>query len=440
MTLDGLDGQPGARAEGEPPRTRIVVLWDGGVCTYFLAPNATAIIGRATDCEMVVGIPSVSRHHAKLTGGDPPRVEDLGSMHGVKVRGQRIAPGTAVPVTGGESIELGEALVVIDAPRSAPQELAGPPSARSLALRAAGETPMKAVDRLVDVVGRNDIAVLILGEAGSGKSYAAQVIHDRSARARRPFVRIDCSAVDAFSSERPFAAAAGGTVLLDEIGEMTPEAQARLAAALAGPDAKAVRLLTTTQRDLLARVSEGAFRADVYDRVNGVSITLPPLRERVDEIPALAERFLAEACARAGRPRLGLTIDAMGALRRHSFFGNLRELRNTMERASVLAQAQRDVGAEHLFFEAPPKGQSHWMATEPVAFAPQAISPAPILRRPPPAARLWDESDDVQRDRITRALDECQGNQTRAAELLGISRRALIARIEEYGLPRPRKR
>jgi DNA-binding NtrC family response regulator len=224
------------------------------------------------------------------------------------------------------------------------------------------------------------------------------------------------------------------------------------------PRALDVRVVAATSADLLARSAEGAFRLDLLYRLNGISIVIPPLRERTGEITRLAVKFIGEAAARAGRPKPRLSNEALGVLVHHPFFGNIRELRNTMERACVVATTGF-IGPEHLLFESPaargggsrapvsdaaprarvaPIGQ-----TEAPDAPPDAL--APIVIPPPPSTPSGIETprfpmSGLERDRIVAALEECKGNQTRAAEVLGMSRRVLIARIEQYGLPRPRKR
>jgi transcriptional regulator with GAF, ATPase, and Fis domain len=460
--------RPELSRSGLAPSLRVLVLWEGGSSTHPLSSGASVTLGRHSDCEIVIDLPSVSRRHARITAGELVRIEDLGGMNGVRVRGLRIPTGQPVALDGGDVVELGGAVVVLQGPRasasasSSASSSSGSPGVPR-ATHAPGESPMKAVDRLVDLVARSDIGVLLLGETGVGKTVSAQAIHDRSPRSRGPLVRLNCAAFpeallegELFGYERGaftgatqakvglLESAAGGTVLLDEIGEMPLATQAKLLTVIETrevlrlgslrPRAIDVRFLAATNRDLLARASEGAFRADLYYRLNGISIVIPPLRERTTEIPALAHRFLEEACARAGRPSPALTSDALTALLQHPFWGNLRELRNTMERASVLAQGSA-ILREHLLFDA----ASPSSAPVPPVPVPVPV-PGSLSRAVSGPAPLRDQIDAFERERIVRALDDCNGNQTRAAELLGMSRRALIARIEDYKLPRPRKR
>jgi transcriptional regulator with GAF, ATPase, and Fis domain len=333
----------------------------------------------------------------------------------------------------------------------------------------------------MSLVAPSDISVLLLGETGVGKTICAKEIHVRSPRARGPFVRLNCAAMpeallegELFGYERGaftgatqakpglFETAAGGTVLLDEVGEMPIATQAKLLTVIETREVMRlgavrarpidVRFVAATNRDLFASAQGGTFRADLYYRLNGISIVVPPLRERRTEIESFAKRFLADACARAGRKPATLSGEALAILLRYPFPGNLRELRNTMDRAAVLSEGG-PVHAEHLLFE-PSRAQStptnSW---SPAAFltSPGAAAPAPAAApspppsepaapAPPSAGSLKEQVEAFERERIVKALADNNGNQTRAAAALGMSRRAFVARIEQYRLPRPRKR
>jgi transcriptional regulator with PAS, ATPase and Fis domain len=182
-----------------------------------------------------------------------------------------------------------------------------------------------------------------------------------------------------------------------------------------------VRFIAATNRDLAQAVDKGAFRADLFYRLNGISLVIPPLRQRTGEIEELATKFVAAATERAGRsstPRL--SSEALAWLRSHTWPGNIRELQNTMERAVLLCQ-DAEIALEHL-----PVGQG----------------PGIVRSVPGPSAVADDKpsaDDDPEKRRIIDALEQCAGNQTRAARVLGISRNTLLARLDAYGIPRPRK-
>ena len=308
------------------------------------------------------------------------------------------------------------------------------------------EESMRRVQSLADRAAAGDINVLILGETGVGKEVLARAIHAASARASRPFVPIDCAAVarsllatELFGHERgAFTGAAqaktgliemapGGTVFLDEIGELPHSEQAMLLRVIetrevfrvggVRPRKVDVRFIAATNRDLEAEVSLDAFRRDLFFRLNGMTLTIPPLRERPRDLPILAHAFIAQLAR--GRV-LEISDEAMDVLRAHGWPGNVRELRNVIERALLLCDGPTLL-PEHL--------------PTPVPVAPEPAAPEAVAALPPgPAPSAADE-----RTRILAALAACAGNQSRAARQLGISRKVLIARLDSYGVARPRK-
>ena len=445
-------------------RQRVIVFWDGGFAAFALPASGKAVIGRLKECEVSVDHPSVSRTHAELLVGSEMRVVDLGSFNGTRVGGVRIAPNEPVPIPPGSVVEIGSTFLVFE--RASVREGApapGDPSERARRAQAGDAGPelvvvderMKQLHRLLASVAQGTISVLFLGETGVGKEMLAQAIHRYSPRASRPFVSINCAAIpeallesELFGHERGaftgaakekiglLEAAAGGTLFLDEIGEMPMPAQAKLLRAIEQrevvrvggirPRPVDVRFVSATNRDLEALIAARMFRRDLFFRLNGISVTIPPLRERAGELESMARRFLAEFGASLGRRGLALSPSALAALRRHSWPGNVRELRNVIERAALLCAGQ-EILPEHLALvplahDVPPAS----------GVVPDAGDPAYV--------GLSDELSAMERKRILEALDRCAGNQTRAASLLGISRRALISRLETYGMPRPRKR
>jgi DNA-binding NtrC family response regulator len=304
------------------------------------------------------------------------------------------------------------------------------------------------------------IGVLVLGESGVGKDVLAHWIHAKSPRAERPFVSVNCGAFtetllnsELFGHERGaftdaktakagiLESAAGGTVFLDEIGDMPLHLQVRLLHAIqnrkitrVGDAARArpidVRFIAATNRDLSAMVASGLFREDLYYRLNQITLTIPPLRERRDEIEPLVRRFLARAAsgARAARRRAPrLSAEALDVLRSYWWPGNVRELRNMIDRALVLCEGS-EIRAEHLDLEkirttrmtpaAPPTEP----ASPELGVAPAGLAPAEL-----------DE-----RSRIIAALAACSYNQKLAAARLEISRGTLFSRMKRYGIPGPR--
>lgn len=418
-------------------RSRLVVVWESGSATYWLAPAETITIGRGPDCTVRVDHPLVSRVHARIRGGDPVTIEDAHSSNGIRVRGERLQAGAPAAVSPGDLVELGPAIVTV-------QQSPARPEPSSTSSRDALERSQPLLP-LLGTVAKSDLTVLLLGETGSGKNRAAEAIHAQSPRAHRSLIHLNCAAfpesmleAELFGYERGaftgavgakpglIEGADGGTLFLDEVGEMPLSTQAKLLGVIEGrtvlrlgsvrPKAIDVRFLAATNRDLGAQIARGAFRQDLYFRLNGISITIPPLRERRAEILKLAERFLEKACARANRPPLEISGDARNLLLSYAWPGNVRELRSALERAAVLASGESvvpdDLG---------------------LPFGPRA--PSLATTRP-----LNNALDALEKERIEEALQQTSGNQTHAARVLGISRRALISRLEQYGLPRPRKK
>jgi two-component system response regulator AtoC len=439
-------------ALGDPrsqTHVRVVALWDGGGTSAWIAPGERITVGRSSDCDLPIDLKSVSRTHATILAGSPARIVDLGSSNGVRVGGVRIPKETETPLRPGQIVEIGSALLIVQEPlaRSAARPM--PPSH--------GGEPGTVLDRLVELVSKSDISVLILGETGVGKSVTAETIHRSSQRAGRAFLRINCAALpeallegELFGYERgAFSGAShtkpgllesadGGTVLLDEIGEMPLPTQAKLLSVLDTREVQRlgglkprhidVRFLAASNRDLEASAQEGSFRRDLFFRLNGISIIIPPLRARISMIPVLARRFLEEASLRAGRTPPTISEAAIAWLVTQPWSGNIRELRNVTERALLLL-AGDVLGTEHLI--GPPQFHSERIDSS------SKRPPAPVEEVGP---GLRGEIELLERKRVEEALATCEGNQTKAARLLGLSRRALITRIEAFGLPRPRRR
>jgi DNA-binding NtrC family response regulator len=327
-----------------------------------------------------------------------------------------------------------------------------------------------AIDRMDAVIRRvaaGAINVLVLGETGVGKDVLARRIHELSPRAKMPLVAINCGALsetllesELFGHEKGaftgamqakqglLESASGGAVFLDEVGEMPHPIQVKLLRVLdqrevmrvgaVRPRTIDVRFIAATNRDLEAEVAGGRFRRDLYFRLNGVSLSLPPLRERREEIGPLARTFLEDACRAMGRDdRPQIAADAMEAMRQYQWPGNIRELRNVIERAILLCTGDR-ITREHLPLEkmrtvfAEPGPSSTRLAPPPIPNSAQGHR----TTMPPEAP---EEGTPDERQRIIEALDGCAGNQSLAAKRLGISRATLIRRIEEYAIPRPRK-
>lgn len=323
--------------------------------------------------------------------------------------------------------------------------------------------PMQAVYRMITRVLRNDLTVLVLGESGTGKELVAEAIHQLGKRTAGPFVAVNAAAIpseliesELFGHEKgaftgavvrqvgKFEQARGGTLFLDEIGDMPMQAQTRLLRALQSGKihrvggreeiALDVRIIAATNRDLLPMIAAGQFREDLYYRLAVVPIELPPLRERADDIPALARHFLVQA-ASEGLPRRELTADGAALLARQPWRGNVRELRNFIYRLSLLARDEV-VGAEAiepLLAQGPQAGSGDALASGEGGWS-GALSHWLAEANPPPG-RLYDEAlAAFERPLFVHALTATGGNQLRAAQLLGINRNTLRKRLSELSI------
>jgi two-component system response regulator AtoC len=309
-----------------------------------------------------------------------------------------------------------------------------------------GESPaMKRVFELVERLAAVDATtVLIEGESGTGKGAIAQALHRLSRRAGGPFLTVNCAALpdtlmeselfghekgaftDAHSAKRGLVEMAdGGTLFLDEIGELTPGVQAKLLRFIEDKSFRRlggtrdltvdVRIMTATNRDLAAEVSAGRFRADLYYRLRVIPITLPPLRERPDDIGPLAKHFVAFFAREFAKRIAEITPEALALLAAYPWPGNVRELRNVMERAVLLADGSA-IGVKEL--------------------PPEVVQPgfAAVAAAPAAAAADGGTLDEVERRLLVGALEKAHGNQSRAAGLLGISRHQIRTRMRRYGL------
>jgi two-component system, response regulator FlrC len=314
------------------------------------------------------------------------------------------------------------------------------------------DAAMRALMDRAQQVARSEASVLILGESGTGKEVMARSIHSMSRRARGPFVALNVAALpesllesELFGHEKgafsgavalrkgKFEQADGGTLLLDEIGEMQGHLQAKLLRAIqerevdrlggASPVKVNVRILAATHRDLAAEVRAGRFREDLYFRLNVVSLAIPPLRDRQADILPLAQHFARRYAQVNGLPERPIAIAAEALLLGHAWPGNVRELENTIHRAVLLADG-REIGPEAI--ELTP--------TSPFRAVVDA-APAPAAARAngnPIAALVGRRMEEVERELIIETLGRCLGNRTRAAEILGISIRTLRNKLAEY--------
>jgi DNA-binding NtrC family response regulator len=302
--------------------------------------------------------------------------------------------------------------------------------------------PMLDVYQWIRTVGPSHSAVLIRGESGTGKELAARALHASSQRSSGPFIGINCGALppqllesELFGYEKGaftgavrtkaglFEAAHGGSIFLDEVGECSPELQVRLLRVLQEKEFQRVggtgqrrsdfRMIAASNRSLEEEVQEGRFREDLYYRVNVISFTLPPLREKKDDIPLLAAYFLEQYALREGKKIGGVAEDALELLMEHDWPGNVRELENVIERGVVVS-----VGDRLSVADLPPPMQRHRKAL-------------------PETTDLLEGSRtlaEIEKLVMTATMERHEGNKSQVARVLGISRKLLYSKMREYGL------
>jgi two-component system response regulator AtoC len=491
---------------------------------YPLYDDNVVSVGRDSDNVIRIEDASVSRRHLELHAAeDGALVVDLGSSNGtllVRTSGaseEDAGPGTAhrlpphqpVPLRIGESVRVGPALIFLQVKtRSSQSALAG--------RRTLGDPPvlvdpeMKSAYELLTRAAQSEVSVLIFGETGVGKEMMAETVHRRSRRAHRPYLQLNCAALpetllesELFGHEKGAFTGAhatkvgllestdGGTVFLDEIGELALGTQAKLLRVLeertllrvgsTKPRRISVRFVTATNRDLVRECRDGRFRSDLYYRISGLVVRIPPLRRRKGEIEPLTRHFLRQFCKSIEQAEPHVTPEALELLCSYHWPGNVRELKNVIERSALLS-GRDPIRPEHVLLD-PPASERH--DSEPDALTEvidrsslrspgrdslsagrvslssgrASLGPATPSRAPnvDPASsgqsRMPQSSSpsqldpqgraaqlDAERARLIAALDECGGNQTRAALMLGISRRQLISLVEFWQLPRPKKR
>jgi DNA-binding NtrC family response regulator len=315
------------------------------------------------------------------------------------------------------------------------------PKETSTAAAIVGQSPvMQHMYKLIGQVAASDATVLVRGESGTGKELVVNAIHFNSARAKGPLVKVNCASIpdtllesELFGHEKGaftnavsrrigrFEEATGGTLFLDEIGELTPALQSKLLRAVQertierlgsnAPVVVDIRLITATSRNLEEAIQEGEFREDLYYRLNVVTMSLPPLRERRQDIPALVEYFLH----RGGRSA-SITTQALTMLSEYHWPGNVRELENAIERGIVLAREGVVTENEIELRPAQSNSDGGWAAQAPVEAG-------------------WETNfAELEKSLVERALLQAEGNKSKAADLLGIHRRLLYEKMRRHGL------
>ncbi len=377
-------------------------------------------IGTLSENDLVLTDPTVSRHHAVVEEkADGYVLRDLNSTNGTFLEGARIREGY---LAAGSAIRVGETDVTFS-PLEERIETVQSFSDHFGDLSGAS-TPMREVFGILERIAPTDIAVLIQGETGTGKELAARAIHDHSRVTRGPFVVFDCSAVapnlieselfghekgaftDAVKSRQgAFELADGGTLFLDEIGELIPALQPKLLRALDQHEVKRVgaeqavrvnvRVIAATNRDLEKEVKAGRFREDLFYRLSAVSIVLPPLRKRREDIELIAENLLTGISGDVGRSIQGLSPEAAEALKAYPWPGNVRELKNVLGRAAALGEGSR-IEMKDLFLSLGKKTDTL-----------EGLSGKTL--------------EEIEKAAIHATLKSVSGNKTEAAKVLGIA-------------------
>jgi two-component system response regulator AtoC len=450
---------------------------------FRLPETGVVSIGRAAHNDIRLDYESVSRHHARIHLPSL-ELEDLGSRNGswvlehgvdptarsifdrIEHEGARLAPHVPHAFALGAVLKLGG--VVSQMQRSAPQvhTLPVPPAALDSELPVLEDPEMVQLYALAERTAGTLLPLLILGETGVGKDVLAARVHQASQRKQGPFVRINCGALsesllesELFGHQRGaftganenkpglFEIGQGGTVFLDEIGELPLRTQVKLLHVLetsqvtrvGATKAQAidVRFIAATNRELARDVQAGTFRKDLYFRINTLCLKINPLRERQADILPLVRYFLRRSCASTGVAEPALLPETAQHLQQYSWPGNVRELKNSVERARLLCGGgpllPQHFPTERELLNAAPDLTDIWADAD----APTGIRPRPDFEVRPGLASGVPASSHAA---LLEALSSCGGNQTRAAELLGISRRTLVNRLNEFNVPRPRKR
>jgi DNA-binding NtrC family response regulator len=319
---------------------------------------------------------------------------------------------------------------------------------------------MENLRQLIRKVARTQATVLISGESGTGKELVARALYRQSPRANAPFIKLNCAAIPenlieseffghekgAFTGavakrEGRFELAHSGTILLDEISEISPQIQAKLLRVLQERELERVggnrtikvdvRVIATTNRHLEESVERKEFRQDLFFRLNVVPIPVPPLHQRMEDVPFLAQRFMQRFARKHGVRVQGLSDDCLAALKTHSWPGNVRELQNVIERAVILCGGTGLLEAEHLGFSPKPVRVAVSTAVTPGSVPTTPAAQSALL---PAAGNDLVSLAELEKHHIFAALEKTGQNRTHAAKLLGISIRTLRNKLNEYGV------
>ena len=460
-TTDGGFRGTQVRDDGSGPvllehRHRLVVVDGPDRGVEVEVPRTSLTIGTASTNDLVLTDTTVSRRHCILAVESERYVlRDLDSTNGTELDGTPIREAFLAP---GARIRIGDTEIVFQ-PRKRWERIDVSRADHFGALYGTADG-MRAVFSLLAKLAPTDLGCIIAGETGTGKELAARAVHDHSPRADRPFVVVDCGAIsdnliesELFGHERgaftgadrqrigAFETAHGGTVFLDEIGELPIELQPKLLRVLERKEIKRlggsrlmdvdVRVVAATHRDLLAMVREGTFREDLYYRLAEVVVELPPLRDRLGDLPVIAERMLFEMAEEGEAPRT-LSPDAITALSRRTWPGNVRELRNVLKRAVVMSSTPVLTASDLKLDAIRPLRQV------PGSDVPAGEAPADAQVEVADDLPIKDARDrwvaPMEREYLLRVIRRCGGDLDKAAEEAGIHRKSLERLLRQHGL------
>jgi len=445
------------------PRAYVLVIGRRDCRAFELPVVGELAIGRDVDADVVVDDRAVSRCHARLiAAGGEVRIVDRGSHNGTRVNG--VAIDGARLLANGDEIAIGDVLLVLHLPRRDEVVVAADGAPLVIGEREVivADPAMVRIYELLARVGKGDLTVLVCGETGVGKENAAYAVHHHSGRRDGPFISINCAAIqetlaesELFGHEKGafsgaactkaglLEAAAGGTVFLDEVGELPLAVQAKLLRVLQEGEIQPVgsgridkvdvRVVASTNRDLAAEAKTGTFREDLYYRLAVVELVVPPLRDRKDDIPALAAEFARRYGDRFGLGTITLEPTLIDALVKADWPGNVRQLENTIARLAALSAG----GVIGLADYQSATGDTTSAAPAPVAFEAHDAGDEHTNGAVPDARHgpsLKEQVEAFERGLVARALDGTGGNQSEAARRLGVSRVTLIDKMKKYGL------
>ena len=411
---------------------RLVVIPPSGAEKSLVLGVPHVRIGAGSSNDVVLDDQHASRFHAELRKTDEGWIlRDLGSLNGTRVGDVAVKEGL---LHSGATITIGETRIRFLADEGRAEEIAVSPH-HSFGDVVGRSVRMREVFGVLERIAATDLTVLIGGETGSGKDVIARAIHKASPRIKGPFVVFDCAAVapnlieselfghvkGAFTGadanrEGAFERAHNGTLFLDEIGELSIELQPKLLRALEQRRVKAVggqkeipvdvRIIAATHRNLEQKVKEGAFRQDLFFRLSVVTLQVPALRHRIEDLPVLVEAILLSLT----KP-LGISPETMKILESYDWPGNVRELKNVIESAAAIIDSDQ-IEPRHLMFFKPRRRD-------------------PTMEKLPLAGKTLES---IERNAIQQTLEQCGGNKTKAAKQLGISPSTLYEKVKKYKL------